>query len=125
MSSSAPSQPPRPDEEEPLDPRLEAVAVKMRRLSLVSSLIMFIGIFAVLGVILYRSLGGGSSGYAEPIPADQVRMLVASGYVGATIESVNGDERSIFVGLTDADGPIVVEIDRASWQVVGTIRFAQ
>lgn len=125
MSSSAPSQPPRPDEEEPLDPRLEAVAAKMRRLSLVSSLIMFVGIFAVLGVILYRSLDGGSSGYAEPIPADQVRMLVASGYAGATIETVSGDERSILVGLTDADGPIVVEIDRSSWQVVGTIRFAE
>lgn len=125
MSSSAPSQPPRPDEEEPLDPRLEAVAAKMRRLSLVSSLIMFVGIFAVLGVILYRSLDGGSSGYAEPIPADQVRMLVASGYPGATIETVGGDERSILVGLTDADGPIVVEIDRSSWQVVGTIRFAE
>ena len=115
----------RPDEEEPLDPRLEAVAAKMRRLSLVSSLIMFVGIFAVLGVILYRSLDGGSSGYAEPIPADQVRMLVASGYPGATIETVGGDERSILVGLTDADGPIVVEIDRSSWQVVGTIRFAE
>ena len=97
----------------------------MRRLSLVSSLIMFVGIFAVLGVILYRSLDGGSSGYAEPIPADQVRMLVASGYPGATIETVSGDERSILVGLTDADGPIVVEIDRSSWQVVGTIRFAE
>lgn len=125
MSSSAPSQPPRPDEEEPLDPRLEAVAAKMRRLSLVSSLIMFVGIFAVLGVILYRSLATPSSDYAEPIPADQVRMLVASGYPGAVIETVSGTERSILVGLTDGDGPIVVEIDRASWQVVGTIRFAE
>jgi hypothetical protein len=49
MASQNPNTPVNPDEEEPLDPRLEAVAHKMRRLSMVSSGIMFLGVFAVLG----------------------------------------------------------------------------
>ncbi|WP_375573817.1 hypothetical protein ABWH92_08265 [Ahrensia marina] len=124
MASQSPNAPQSPDEEEPLDPRLEAVAHKMRRLSLVSSGIMFLGIFAVLGVILYRSLGGPSStDYPANITAEEVRTLVVETVAGAVIDGVSVDERSLFVNVSGDDGPMILEIDRATWQIVSTVQF--
>lgn len=98
----------------------------MRRLSLVSSGIMFLGIFAVLGVILYRSVSGPSSTeYPANIAADEVRMLIVESMPNAVIAEMRVDERSLFVSVSGAGGPVVLEIDRATWQVVGTIRFAE
>ena len=114
------------DEEEPLDPRLEAVAAKMRRLSMVSSGIMFLGVFAVLGVILYRSLSGPSTAaYPDNLTADEVRSVVMESMPGATVSSMSLDERSLFVSAMTDGGAVVLEIDRATWQVVSTLRFAQ
>lgn len=47
-----------PEEEQPLDPELELVRRKMLRLLVVSIGIMGIGLFAVLGAIVYK-LGSG------------------------------------------------------------------
>ena len=113
MASPAPNAHQSPDEEEPLDPRLEAVAQKMRRLSMVSSAIMFLGVFVVLGVILYRSLSGPSSAqYPENLTADEVRALVIETIPGAAITSVTVDGQSVFVGVTGDDGPALLEVDR-------------
>jgi hypothetical protein len=129
MASSTPNAPQSPDEEEPLDPRLEAVAQKMRRLSMVSSGIMFLGVFVVLGVILYRSMSGPSSDgrdYAYPanLTAGEVRAAVVDSVPGAVIEGMSTDERSLFVSVTGADGAMILEIDRATWQIVSTLRFS-
>lgn len=112
-----------PGEEEPLDPRLEAVAVKMRRLSLVSSGIMFLGVFAVLGVILYRSMAAPSTSYPANLTADEVRTLVVQTVPGGQISAVAADERSVFVTLSGDAGPVLLEIDRATWQVVSRADF--
>lgn len=130
MVSSQPNpQQPHNDGEEPLDPRLEAVAIKMRRLSLASSGIMFLGVFAVLGVILYRSIGGSSSDdvttYPVPLPAEEVRELIVDRFEGARVTGVSAEERSVFVSVAHTGGQAVLEIDRATWQVVGTVLFNQ
>lgn len=124
MPTPAPNAPRDTDEEEPLDPRLEAVAVKMRRLSLVSSGLMFLGIFAVLGVILYRSLSAPSStDYPPNITADEVRTIVAASLPGAVVQSLSLDERSLFVSVRGPDRSMILEIDRATWQIVSTVEF--
>ncbi|MFK7791208.1 MAG: hypothetical protein AB8B88_00925 [Devosiaceae bacterium] len=124
MSSSTPNTPHNPNDEEPLDPRLEAVAVKMKRLSLVSSGIMFLGIFAVLGVILYRALAIPSTpDYPSNLSADEVRSLVVASVPGAQIVGTSVDERSLFVSAQSTDGAVVLEIDRATWQIVSSVRF--
>ncbi|MEM1287077.1 MAG: hypothetical protein AAGH60_01865 [Pseudomonadota bacterium] len=118
-----------PDEEEPLDPRLEKIAAKMRRLSAISVGIMFLGIFTVLGVILYRSLAGPSSEpvasdrYPVPLPADQVRQLVLDRFAGAEITQLTVDARSAFVATKTADGTAIIELDRDTWQVVSIAEF--
>lgn len=91
---------------------------------MVSSAIMFLGVFAVLGVILYRSMSGPSTAeYPANLAAEDVRSLVVEAAPGAAITSVTTDERSLFISLTDNDGPVLVEVDRATWQVVSTLRF--
>jgi len=86
---------------------------------------MFLGIFAVLGVILYRSLGGPSSNdYPANITADEVRTVVVESMPGAVIDSMSVDARSLFVSVSHADGPVILEIDRATWQIVSTVRFS-
>ncbi len=129
MASQNPNASQSPDEEEPLDPRLEAVAQKMRRLSLVSSGIMFLGVFAVLGVILYRSLSdpssdGQVSAYPANLTADEVRTVVVESVPGAVVDGISVDNRSLFVSARGEDGPVILEIDRATWQIVSTVRFA-
>ena len=125
MAPQTPNIPQSDDEEEPLDPRLEAVAQKMRRLSVVSSLIMFLGVFAVLAVIFYRSLlAPSSSDYPANLTADEVRTLVVQSVQDAQVDSISVDERSLFVSVSGSDGPVVLEIDRATWQIVSSVRFA-
>lgn len=85
---------------------------------------MFLGIFAVLGVILYRSLGGPSStDYPANITAEEVRTLVVETVAGAVIDGVSVDERSLFVNVSGDDGPMILEIDRATWQIVSSVQF--
>ncbi len=93
---------------------------------MVSSAIMFLGVFVVLGVILYRSLSGPSTAdYPANLTADEVRTLVVETVPNAVITHVTADERSLFVSVSGADGPAILEIDRATWQVVSTLRFAR
>ena len=100
----------------------------MRRLSMVSMGIMFLGIFAVLAVILYRSLATPSSepvasGYPVPLPPDQVRQLILEGFPGARVTGISLDDRSVFVATQNADGTAIIELDRATWQAVSVARF--
>jgi hypothetical protein len=130
MASQNPNASRPPDEEEPLDPRLEAVAHKMRRLSLVSSGIMFLGVFAVLGVILYRSLAdpssdGQVSAYPPNLTADEVRTIVVDTVPGAIVDSISVDARSLFVSARGEEGSVILEIDRATWQIVSTVTFGE
>ncbi len=125
MAPQTPNTPPNTDEDEPLDPRLEAVAHKMRRLSLVSSGIMFVGVFAVLAVIIYRSASGPSSaGYPENLSADEVRTVVVQDMPGVTLGSVTADEVSVFVTADGPNGAVLFEIDRETWQIVSRIDFS-
>lgn len=100
----------------------------MRRLSLVSSGIMFLGIFAVLAVIMYRSLAAPSSeesaqSYPVPLPASDVRRLVVDAFPDAEIRSISVDARSVFVATVSSDGEAIIEIDRETWQLVSTVTF--
>ena len=54
------------DEEQPLDPELELVRKRMLRLLVVSIGIMGIGLFAVLGAIVYK-LSGGTVGSSNAV----------------------------------------------------------
>jgi uncharacterized membrane protein (DUF485 family) len=83
------------NEDKPLDPAQEAIVRKLKRMSLVSTLIMLGGFLVVFGVIAYRMSTGGSSGSAPawvdatiPLPAG-ARVLsstASEGRLAVTIE---------------------------------------
>ena len=95
--------------------------MKMRRLSLVSSGILAIGLMAVFGAILYRALSADAGGYAVPIAPEDVAELVIEAAPGAEIAGVTATDEAVFVTLQGPDGAQVLHVDRATWQVVGRI----
>jgi hypothetical protein len=81
------------NDEKPLDPAQEAIVRKLKRMSLVSSLVMVGGFLVVFGVIAYRmSTGGGSApkriDATLPLPAGArvVSTSASDGRLVVTIE---------------------------------------
>ncbi|MDP2121057.1 MAG: hypothetical protein Q8S27_23160 [Hoeflea sp.] len=86
-------------DEKPLDPEMEKVRRKMVRLLAVSIGVMFIGLMAVLGAIVYKFTqrdvapadGGLVAGSAMTVPSDAPLEAVAALPAGFVIESVSLD----------------------------------
>jgi hypothetical protein len=99
-------------EEKPLDPDMEKVRRKMVRLLAVSIGIMFIGLMAVLGAIVYKftqddAAGSGSqiaAGSTMALPGDDVSEAVATLPQGFAVESVALDGVRIGFFGRAADG---------------------
>ncbi len=99
-------------EEKPLDPDMEKVRRKMVRLLAVSIGIMFIGLMAVLGAIVYKftqedASGSGSqiaAGSTMTLPGDDVREAVATLPQGFAVQSVALDDVRIGFFGRAADG---------------------
>jgi hypothetical protein len=83
-----------------------------------------------LAVILYRSLAdpssdGQVSAYPPNLTADEVRTIVVDTVPGAIVDGISVDARSLFVSARGEDGPAILEIDRATWQIVSTVTFGE
>ncbi|EDQ34333.1 hypothetical protein HPDFL43_15087 [Hoeflea phototrophica DFL-43] len=99
-------------EEKPLDPDMEKVRRKMVRLLAVSIGIMFIGLMAVLGAIVYKftqedASGSGSqiaAGSTMALPGDDVNEAVATLPQGFAVQSVALDGVRIGFFGRAADG---------------------
>ncbi|WP_394688095.1 hypothetical protein [Hoeflea sp.] len=99
-------------EEKPLDPEMEKVRRKMVRLLAVSIGIMFIGLMAVLGAIVYKftqadgaDTGGQiAAGSTMALPGDDVNEAVATLPQGFKVESVALDGTRIGFFGRAADG---------------------
>lgn len=82
------------NDDKPLDPAQEAIVRKLKRMSLVSGLIMIGGFLIVFGVIAYRMSTGGSGG--------------APNWIDATVPLPAGAR---VISTTASDGRLVVTID--------------
>lgn len=82
--------------EVPLDPQQEAMVRKLKRLALVSTVVMFGGVLAVFGVIAYRLSTG-------PVAAPQA-------VIPAVTNALPKSTRVISTAVSD--GRIVVTLDR-------------
>ena len=99
-------------DEKPLDPEMEKVRRKMVRLLVVSIGVMFIGLMAVLGAIVYKFTQGGDTaaesglvaGSALDVPSDAPLEAVAALPAGFEIESVSLDGARIGFFGRAADG---------------------
>ncbi|WP_203561071.1 fimbrial protein [Jiella pacifica] len=104
----------REEDEKPLDPAAERLRRKMVRLLAVSIGIMLIGVMAVLGVVVYKTLpqtkGVGAPTVSVELPADE--EIVDTGLDGdrALIHTrAGGIDRLYVVSLSD--GAIVKRLD--------------
>ncbi|KGF66818.1 hypothetical protein LL06_25975 [Hoeflea sp. BAL378] len=99
-------------DEKPLDPEMEKVRRKMVRLLAVSIGVMFIGLMAVLGAIVYKftqsgdtpPAGGLVAGTQLDVPSDAPLEAVAALPEGFEIESVSLDGARIGFFGRAADG---------------------
>ena len=99
-------------DEKPLDPEMEKVRRKMVRLLAVSIGIMFIGLMAVLGAIVYKFTQNDEAAPAEGLVADRAMNVpsdapleaVASLPAGFEVESVSLDGSRIGFFGRAADG---------------------
>lgn len=117
-------------DEKPLDPEMEKVRRKMVRLLAVSIGIMFIGLMAVLGAIVYKFTQQGgdeaetaeASGSAMSVPSDAPMEAVASLPAGFEVETVSldGTRIAFFGRAADGSRRIIIH-DMAVGRIVGDI----
>lgn len=90
MTQKAPEE----QQDEPLDPVMEAVRRKMVRLQVVSGTVMFVSLMAVFGAVVYKAMGpsaepeaGVSTGLQ--VPSDAPLAATASLPPGFVLENVS------------------------------------
>jgi hypothetical protein len=108
------------DEEKPLDPTLLRVQARLRRLMLIAGLTLGIGILAVLGAMLYRINGPGTT--AKPLPAGaavSVDLAAAGLPPDAKLVSSALDGNRLALTYEDATGSEVLIVDVKSATVIG------
>jgi hypothetical protein len=65
------------------------------------------------------------SAYPANLTADEVRTMWSTACRVPLVRGISVDERSLFVSVAGADGPVILEIDRATWQIVSTVTFGE
>ena len=107
---------PDPEPQEELSPAQERVLKKVRRFSLVSGLIMMLGVACVFGVIGYRMIR------AKPIATGEMTALLPKG-AKITATAVSGD---VVVLTLDVGGAIEIRtFDARTLAPAGRLRFAE
>lgn len=118
-------------QEKPLDPALERVRIKMRRLLIRSTVIMVGGLMVVFGAIIYKinqGDGGEATAYSVPAVITEADLRRASYRLpeGARIVEVAIDGTNLAVSY-DGEGIAggVLLIDIPSWQVYSVLTLPQ
>jgi hypothetical protein len=124
------TQPSFDDDEKPLDPAMERVQARLRRLMLIAGLTLGIGIFAVFAAILYRIVTSDTSG-APAATAYEPGMAVPTLTLGemglpedARLLSTAIDGSRIVLTFPHAGGNSLVFVDADSLAVVGRLEIA-
>jgi len=117
-------------DEKPLDPEMEKVRRKMVRLLVVSIGVMFIGLMAVLGAIVYKftqrddapAQGSLVAGSSLQVPSDAPLEAVAALPAGFDVESVSLDGARIgFFGRAADGSRRLIIFDLSVSRIVGDI----
>ena len=99
------------DEDEPLEPAVEAIRVKMVRLLAVSGGIMVLGLMTVLGAIVYKINQPAPAVVSAAKPAEENILLIPT---GATVANTAISRDGITLTLTMPDGSTRVQFHRPS-----------
>jgi hypothetical protein len=112
------------DDEKPLDPAIEALRQRLVRLMAVSIGIMMVGLFAVLGAIVYKTYSGTSR-----IAATDGTIAIPAG-MKVLDQSLDGDRLAL--RLQGADGAQIIMLfslmdgsPAGQWAIVPDIKTGQ
>jgi hypothetical protein len=89
-------------QDEPLDPAVEAVRRKMIRLQVVSGAVMFISLMAVFGAVVYKAMGTKST----PATTSSTMQVPTDGPISATASLPEG---FVLANTSYAGGDLVFE----------------
>lgn len=116
-------------QEEPLDPAVERVRMKLRRLLMGSTLIMVLGLGAVFSAIIYKLSESDDEGTQFQVP-----QLVTDADLRRASFPLPQGARIVSTSLSDTNlavtyempqgGGAVLLIDVASWQVFSVMELA-
>ncbi len=104
-------------EEEPLDPAVEAIRKKMVRLLAISGGIMMLGLMAVLLSIVYK-VTQDSEPKARAVAADTVNELAIP--AGAQITQSSQSDGRIMLSLKLADGSTQIQLHDLKGKLLAT-----
>ena len=104
-------------EEEPLDPAVEAIRVKMVRLLAISGGIMMLGLMAVLVSIVYK-VTQDSEPKAKPVAASTVNEIVVP--AGSQIVSSSQSYGRVMLTLKLADGSTQIQLHDLQGRLIAT-----
>jgi hypothetical protein len=105
------------DEERPLDPAVERVQRRLRRLILIAGLTLGIGMFAVFGAILFKLTAGDRA----PAIGDAVRVATGTIPAGARLVSTAVDGNRILLTYEHEGSTTLIEVDARSLAVTGRL----
>jgi len=108
------------EDEPPLDPVMERVQRRLRRLMLIGGLTLGLGLVAVLAAILYRIASMDSTPEGGPVALEAGSAAVAP---GARLLSTALDGDRLALTFDEGGAPVVVVIDLRTLTVAGRIRL--
>lgn len=117
--------PPKPDrEDEPLTPAQEAAVAKVRRLMMISSATLVVGMAAVFGVIGYKVYRSGDSTAAGSGPSDTMVEAVDTLPPGARVVGTAIGEAQIVVTIETGGTTELRTYDPDTLRPLGRLRLA-
>jgi hypothetical protein len=105
-------------EEAPLDPAVERVHRKLRRLMLIGGLTLAVGLFSVLGAIVYRIMRTEAR-VVPTLPSFAETSLPAGARLVST--SLAGDR--LVLGFAVGEDTLVMVLDQPTMRVISSVRL--
>lgn len=104
-------------EDKPLDPAMERVQIKLKRLLAGSSLLMLAGFIAVFAAIIYKINSSDSAGSVDALAAT---IAIEP---DAAVQSMQWVDGWLLVLVKENDGTALLQIDPQTGRVLGRTEF--
>jgi hypothetical protein len=109
------------DDEKPLDPAMLRVQAKLRRLILISGLTLGIGILAVFGAVIYRTLATAPAAPVTSVTNAHLSLADMGLPPDAKLLSSSSDGARITLTYAHSSGNTLIFLDERRLAVIGRL----